>query len=87
METVTLKIKLKKPLVFNCRCHHRSQSSYLKQELTQGYKCRPVIRLLSPALQHDVIDILRAVFRLRQAFPFFINLVQDLGQNREGGMT
>lgn len=55
------------------------QLSYLKQELTQGNKGGSVIWFLSPTLQHHVIDIVRTVFRLREAFTFFINLVQDLG--------
>lgn len=54
-------------------------ASYLKQELAQGDKGRSVVGLLSPTLQHDIIDILRTVFRLREALSFFINLVQDLG--------
>lgn len=53
-------------------------STYLKQELPQGHKGRPVVRFLSPALQHDVVNVLRTVFGLREAFPFFINLVQNL---------
>lgn len=52
--------------------------AYLKQELPQGHKGGPVIWFGSPALQHDVINVLRAVFGLREAFTFFINLVQDL---------
>ncbi|TNN81456.1 hypothetical protein EYF80_008228 [Liparis tanakae] len=55
------------------------QLSYLKQELTQANKGGSVICFLSPTLQHHVIDIVRTVFRLREAFTFFINLVQDLG--------
>lgn len=53
-------------------------STYLEQELAQGRKGRPVVWFLSPALQHDVVDVLRTVFRLREAFPLFIDLVQNL---------
>lgn len=56
----------------------RWESRYLQQELAQGHKGGPVVRFLSPALQHDVVDVLRTVFRLREAFPFFIDLVQNL---------
>lgn len=55
---------------------------YLEQELAQGDKRRPVIWFLSPALQHDVIDILRTVFWLREALALFVNLVQDLSEKK-----
>lgn len=83
IDTVNLKkTKLKKPSYLTpwvdpCG-YKKRQSSYLKQELTQGDKRRSVVRFLGPTLQHDIIDILRTVFRLREAFTFFINLVQDL---------
>lgn len=65
----------------------QEQPSYLEQELTQGDKRRSVVWFLSPALQHDVIDILRTVFWLREAFALFVNLVQDLGEKKRKKMN
>lgn len=53
-------------------------SWYLEQELAQGHEGGPVVWLGSPALQHDVVDVLRTVLGLREALPFFIDLVQNL---------
>lgn len=54
------------------------ESRYLEQELAQGHKGGPVVWFLSPALQHHVVDVLRTVLGLREALPFFIDLVQNL---------
>jgi hypothetical protein len=50
----------------------------LQQKVPQGHKCGSVLWLVCPALDHDIVDILRTVFRAGQALPFLVNLMQDL---------
>lgn len=61
-------------------CFAQQESRYLQQELAQGHEGGPVVWFLSPALQHDVVDVLWTVLRLGEAFPFFVDLVQDLSR-------
>lgn len=57
---------------------HPSSAPHLQQEVPQGHKRGSVLRLVSPALDHDIVDVLGAVLGPRQALPFLVNLVQDL---------
>lgn len=51
---------------------------HLQQEVPKGHKCGSVLWLVGPALDHDIVDVLRAVLRPGQALPFLVNLMQDL---------
>lgn len=78
--------------LLQCKCFSmlnwsaECSTSHLQQELAQGHKGGPVVGLLSPALQHDVVDVLRAVFRLGETLAFLVDLVQDLGQDTDGAV-
>ena len=51
---------------------------YFQQEVPQGHKGGSVLWFVSPALYHDIIDVLGAVFGPGQTLPFLVNLMQDL---------
>lgn len=51
---------------------------YLEQEVSEGNEGRSVLRFGAPALQHDVVDILRTVVWLTQPLGLHVHLVEDL---------
>lgn len=51
---------------------------HLQQEVPKGHKCGPVLWLVGPALDHDIVDVLGAVLRPGQALSLLVNLMQDL---------
>lgn len=55
----------------------------LHQELSESHKCRPVVRFLRPALQHDIIDVLGTVLGLLQPFTLLVDLMEDLSGTQE----
>lgn len=50
----------------------------LKQKVSESDESGPVVRFGAPALQHDVVNVLRAVVRLAQPLGLHIHLVEDL---------
>lgn len=51
---------------------------YLQQEVPEGHERGPVFRFGAPALQHDVVGVLRTVLRLAQPLGLHVHLVEDL---------
>lgn len=51
---------------------------YLEQEVSEGDKRRSVLRFRAPALQHDVVYILRTVVWFAQPLGLHVHLVEDL---------
>jgi len=51
---------------------------YLQQEVSESDEGGPVFGFGAPALQHDVVDILRTVVRLTQPFSLNVHLMEDL---------
>lgn len=62
-----LGISLKAPLATN-----------LKQKVSECDEGGPVVRFGAPALQHDVVNVLRAVVRFAQPLGLHVHLVKDL---------
>lgn len=51
---------------------------HLQQEVPQGHKGGSVLWFVSPALNHDIVDVLGAVLGPGQTLPLLVNLMQDL---------
>lgn len=52
--------------------------SNLEQKVSESDEGGPVLGFGAPALQHDVVDVLRTVVRLTQPLCLNVNLVEDL---------
>lgn len=55
---------------------------YLQQEVPEGDERRPVFGFGTPALQHDVVDVLRTVLRFAQPLGLHVYLVEDLQRDK-----
>lgn len=55
---------------------------YLQQEVFEGDERRPVFRFGTPALQHDVVDVLRTVLRFAKPLGLHVDLVEDLQRDK-----
>lgn len=51
---------------------------HLQQKVPEGDEGGPVFRFGAPALQHDVVGVLRTVLRLAQPLGLHVHLVEDL---------
>ena len=51
---------------------------YLSEEVFEGLKGRAVLRLVAPALEHQLVDVAGTVGRARQPCRVLVNLLQDL---------
>lgn len=54
------------------------QLRYLEQEVSEGNEGRSVLRFGAPALQHDIVDVLRTVVWFTQPLGLHVHLVEDL---------
>lgn len=51
---------------------------YLEQEVSEGNESWSVFRFGAPALQHDIVDILRTIVWFTQPLSLHVHLVKDL---------
>lgn len=58
-----------------CCYYHRP---YLHKEVPEGHKCRPVLGFGRPALQHDIINVLRTVLWFDKPLSLLIDLMENL---------
>lgn len=67
-----------KPIILCIHEINEVKLSDLEQKVSESDEGGPVIRFGAPALQHDVVDVLRTVVRFTQPLSLNINLVEDL---------
>lgn len=67
-----------KPIILNIHEINKVKLSDLEQKVSESDEGGPVIRFGAPALQHDVVDVLRTVVRFTQPLSLNINFMEDL---------